>query len=326
MTFSRRRFLHLAAGAAAVAVGPRMAWAQTYPVRPVRVIVPFAAGGPTDVFARLAAQRLSERLGKQFYVENIPGAGGNIGTGQAAKAAPDGHTMLMTVNSFVIGPSFFDKVPYDPYKDFEPVTLAVDSTNVLVVNASVPATTVREVIALIRANPGKYNFASAGGGTPSYLSGESLRLSLGLDIVQVPYGGGGPAIAAVVAGHAPISFVALAPAAPHIQAGNLRALAVMSKTRAQSLPAVPTIAEAGYPEIKGDAWVGVFVPAGTPKQIVTLLNREIASFVTLTDMKDRLAALGFEPVVNTPEEFADRINEDFEAWGKLIRAANLKAG
>ena len=234
--------------------------------------------------------------------------------------------MLMTVNSFVIGPSFFDKVPYDPYKDFEPVTLAVDSTNVLVVNSSVPATTVKELIALIRANPGKYNFASAGGGTPSYLAGESLRLSLGLDIVQVPYGGGGPAIAAVVAGHAPISFAALAPAAPHIQAGNLRALAVMSKTRAQSLPAVPTIAEAGYPEIKGDAWVGVFVPAGTPKQIVDLLNREIARIVTLTDMKDRLVALGFEPVVNTPEEFADRIKEDFETWGKLIRAIALKAG
>jgi tripartite-type tricarboxylate transporter receptor subunit TctC len=328
MTFSRRRFLHLAAGActATVAVGPRMAWAQTYPMRPVRVIVPWAAGGPTDVFARLATQKLSERLGKQFYVENIPGANGNIGTGQAAKAAPDGHTMLMTVNSFVISPSFFDKVPYDPYKDFEPVTLAVDSTNVLVVNSSVPATTVKELIALIRANPSKYSFALGGGGGPSYLAGESMRLLLGLDIVQVPYNGGGPVIAAMVAGHAPISFATLAPAAPHIQAGNLRALAVMSKTRAQSLLTVPTIAEAGYPEIKGDAWVGVFVPARTPKQIVNLLNREIASFVTLTDIKDRLAAVGFEPVANTPEEFADRIKDDFEVWGKLIRAVHLNAG
>src|SRR5258706_7235257 len=326
MKLPRRRFLRLAAGAVAVPALSRVALAQTYPTRAVRVIVPFAPSGTTDIFARLAAQKLSERLGKQFYVENIPGASGNIGTGQAAKAAPDGHTILMTVNSFVISPSFFDKVPYDPYKDFEPVTLAVDSTNVLVVNSSVPATTVKELIALIRANPGKYSFAHGGGGGPGYLAGESMRLLLGLDIVQVPYNGGGPVTAALVAGHAPISFAALAPAAPHIPAGNLRALSVMSKTRAQSLLAVPTIAEAGYPEIKGDAWVGVFVPAGTPKQIVTLLNREIASFVTLTDMKDRLAALGFEPVVNTPEEFADRINEDFEAWGKLIRAANLKAG
>jgi tripartite-type tricarboxylate transporter receptor subunit TctC len=160
----------------------------------------------------------------------------------------------------------------------------------------VPATTVKELVALIRANPGKYSFASTGVGQPSTLAGESLRLSLGLDIVQVPYNGGGPATAAVVAGHTPITIAALAAAAPHIQAGKLRALAVMSKTRSLGLPAVPTIAEAGYPEIKGDSWVGVLMPAGTPRQIVTLLNREIASFVTLMEMRDRLAALGFEPV------------------------------
>ena len=324
MKLARRKFLHLAAGAALPALS-LIAKAQTYPTRPVRVIVPFAAGGPTDVFARLVTQRLSERFGKQFYVENIPGAGGNIGAGQAAKAAPDGHTMLMTTNNLVINPSVFDKVPYDPYKDFEPVTLAVDLTFVLVVNSSVPATTVKELVTLIKANPGKYSFASAAGGNPAYLAGESLRLSLSLDIVQIPYNGGGPATAAVVAGHAPISFVALAPAAPHIQAGNLRALAVMNKTRSPSLPAVPTIAEAGYPEIRGDAWVGVLMPVGTPKPIVTLLNHEIARIVTLTDMKDRLVPLGFEPVVNTAGEFADRIKDDFETWGKLIRAANLKA-
>jgi tripartite-type tricarboxylate transporter receptor subunit TctC len=324
MKLQRRYFLHLAAGAAALPVASRIARAQTYPTRPVRVIVPFAAGGPTDVFARLATPRLGERLGKQFYVENIPGGSANIGTGQAARAAPDGYTMLMTTSSFVVNPSFFHKVPYDPHKDFEPVILAVASTNVLVVNSSVPATTVRELVALIRANPGKYSFASTGVGQPSALAGESLRLSLGLHIVQVPYNGGGPATAAVVAGHTPIAIAALAAAAPHIQAGNLRALAVMSKTRSLGLPAVPTIAEAGYPEIKGDSWLGVLMPAGTPRQIVTLLNREIASFVTLMEMKDRLAALGFEPVANTPEEFADRIKDDFETWGKLIRATNLK--
>jgi tripartite-type tricarboxylate transporter receptor subunit TctC len=326
MILSRRRLLHLAAGAAAVPVGSRIALAQTYPTRPVRVVAPFAPGGPSDLFARLVTQRLGERLGKQFYVENIPGAGGNIGTGQAAKAVPDGHTLLMTVNTFVINPSFFDKVPYDPFKDFEPVTLAVDATAVLIVNSSVPATTVRELVDLIRANPGKYSFASPGAGTPSHLAAESLRLSLGLDIVLVPYNGAGPATAAVVAGHAPISIAVLASAAPHIQAGSLRALAITSPTRSQSLPAVPTIAEAGYPEIKGDVWVGIFTPAGTPKQIVTLLNHEIAGIVTSTDMKDRLGALGFEPVVNTPEEFAGRIKDDIEKWGKLIRAANLKAG
>jgi tripartite-type tricarboxylate transporter receptor subunit TctC len=326
MKFVRRQFLHLAAGAAAMPAVSRIACAQTYPTRPVRVIVPFAAGGPTDVFARLATPRLGERLGKQFYVENIPGGSANIGTGQAAKATPDGHTVLITTSSFVVNPSFFDKVPYDPRKDFEPVILAVVSTNVLVVNSSMPATTVKELVALIRANPGKYSYASTGVGQPSTLAGESLRLSLGLNIVQVPYNGGGPATAAVVAGHSPIAIAALAAAAPHIQAGSLRALAVMNRARSLGLPAVPTIAEAGYPEIKGDSWVGVLMPAGTPRQIVTLLNREIASFVTLMDMNDRLTALGFEPVANTPEEFADRIKDDFQTWGKLIRAANLKAG
>jgi len=324
MRLPRRHFLHLAATACAFPTVSRLARAQAYPTRPVRVIVPFAAGGPTDVFARLVSQKLGERFGKQFYVENIPGAGANIGTGQAAKATPDGHTMLITVNSFVINPSFFEKVPYDPYKDFEPVTLAVDSTNVLVVNPSVPARTVKEIVALIRANPGKYTFASTGGGQVAHLAGEGLRLSQGLDIVPVPYNGGGPATAAVVAGHTPIAIVALAAAAPHIQSGNLRALAVMSKTRSQGLPAVPTISEAGYPEIKGDSWVGVLVPAGTPKPIINLLNREIASIVTLTDMKDRLPGLGFGPIANTPEEFAQRIKEDFGTWRNLIRAANLK--
>jgi tripartite-type tricarboxylate transporter receptor subunit TctC len=193
-----------------------------------------------------------------------------------------------------------------------------------VVNASVPAATPKELIALIRANPGKYTFASTGTGQVSYLAGDSLRLSQGLDIVQVPYNGGGPATAAVVAGHTPITIVALAAAAPNIQAGKLRALAVMSKTRSQGLPSVPTIAEAGYPEIKGDGWLGVFVPARTPKPIIALLSREIASIVTLKDIKDKLPALGFEPVKNTPEEFADRIKEDFETWGKLIRTAHLR--
>jgi tripartite-type tricarboxylate transporter receptor subunit TctC len=321
MKLRRRQFLHLAAGAAALPALSRVARTQTYPTRPVRVIVPFAAGGPTDLFARLVTQRLGERLGKQFYVENVPAGGANIGTGQAAKATPDGHTVLMTTNAFVINPSFYDKVPYDQYRDFEPVTLAAAFTTVLLVNSSVPATTVKELAALIRANPGKYTFAAST--VLGHLAGESLRLSLGVDIVQVPYNGAGPATAAVIAGHIPITVAALAAAAPHIQAGNLRALAVMSKTRSLGLPAVPTIAEAGYPEIKGDSWLGVLMPAGTPKQIISLLNREIAMIITRTDMKDRLPELGFEPVVNTPEQFADQIKEDFETWGKLIRAANL---
>jgi tripartite-type tricarboxylate transporter receptor subunit TctC len=325
MELPRRRFLRLAGVAAALPAVSRMAGAQAYPTRPVRVIVPFSPGGPTDVFARLIAQKLSEHLGKQFYIDNITGATGNVGTGQAAKAAPDGHTVLFAFSSYVVNPTLFDKVPYDPNKDFAPVTLAVSSTTVLSVNPLVPAKTVDDLIALVRANTGKYSFASGGTGSQTHLAGEQFRLSLGLDLVHVPFNGGGPAIAALVAGHAPIGFNALTPAVPQIKEGKLRALAITSKTRSQSLPDVPTMTEAGYPDIAGDTWVGVLVPAGTPKEIITLLHREIAKIIALPDMRERLATLGFEPVVSTPEEFAKQIRVEIETWGKVIRAANIKA-
>jgi tripartite-type tricarboxylate transporter receptor subunit TctC len=200
MKIRRRQFLRLALGAVALPSLSHMASALGYPNRPVRLIVPYPAGGTTDIFARLAAQRLSERLGKQFYVENIVGASGNIATGQAARAAPDGHTILVAFTSFVINPSMFAKIAYDPYKDFEPITLAVTTTNVLMTNPSVPAKSISELLDLIRANPGKYTFASPGAGTPAHLVGEKLRLSRGLDLTHVPFGGGAPAVAAVVAG------------------------------------------------------------------------------------------------------------------------------
>jgi tripartite-type tricarboxylate transporter receptor subunit TctC len=286
--------------------------------------VPFAAGGPTDTFARLIAQKLSEHFGKQFYVENITGAGGNIGTGQAAKASPDGNTMLIAYSSYVMNPTLYAKIPYDPYKDFDPVLLAVSSTNVLGVNPSVPAKTVNDLVALIRANAGKFSCAHGGVGTPSHLLGEQFRLSLGLDFVLVPYNGGGPITAAVVAGHTQIAFNALAPTLPQIKAGNIRALAVTSKTRSEPLPNVPTMMEAGYPSIAADTWVGVLVRAGTPKDIIALLNREIINGIAHPDMKERLATLGFEPVGSTPEEFAKQIKFEIETWGKVIRAANIK--
>ena len=325
MELPRRRFLRLAGVAAALPATSRMARAQTYPARPVRVIVGFAPGGPTDVFARLICQKLSENLGKQFYIENIIGGTGNVATGQAAKAAPDGYTILFAFTSHVVNPTMFDKVPYDPIKDFEPVTLAVSSTTVLTVNPSVPATNVKDLVALIKANSGKYSFASGGTGAPPHLAGEQFRLSLGLDLVHVPFNGGGPATAAVVAGHTPIGFNAITPAVPQIKDGKLRALAVTSKTRSQSLPDVPTMTEAGYPDIAGDSWIGILVPAGTSKEIVTVLHREIAGIIALPDMKQRLATLGFEPVASTPEEFAKRIGTEIETWSKVIRAANIKA-
>jgi tripartite-type tricarboxylate transporter receptor subunit TctC len=325
MKLPRRRFLHLAAGAAALPAVSLIARAQAYPTRPVRAVVAFAPGGVTDTFARLMAQKLTEQFGKQVYVENIAGASGNIGTGQVAKAAPDGYTILFAFSSHVVNPTLFARVPYDPIKDFDPVTLAVASTTVLTVNPSVPAKTVKELVDLIKANPGKYSFGSAGAGTQAHLAGEQFRLSLGLDLVHVPFGGGGPAVAAVVAGHTPISFVSPQAAMQHVREGTVRALAVTSKTRSQIFPDVPTMAEAGYPEIEGDGWVGILVPAGTPAEIIAILYRDSAKILAQPDMKERLAALGYDVVASTPKEFAARIAVEIEMWAKVIRAANIKA-
>jgi tripartite-type tricarboxylate transporter receptor subunit TctC len=325
MKFPRRQLLHLALGAAALSVLPRLAFALDYPTRPVRAIVAFAPGGVTDTFARLMAQKLGEHLGKQFYVDNITGATGNIGTGQAAKAAPDGYTLLFAFSSYVVNPTLFGKVPYDPYKDFEPVTLAVVSTTVVTVHPSVPAKTVKDLVALIRANPGRYSYSSAGAGTQAHLAGEQFRISLGLDLVHVPFNGGGPAIAAVVGGHIPIGFGSPAASIPQIKEGNVRALAITSKRRSQILPDVPTMTEAGYPDIEGDSWVGVLVPAGTSKDIIDLLNREVGKIIAMPDMEARLRELGYDPVASTPEEFADRIKVEIETWAKVIRAAHIKA-
>src|SRR5262245_8842281 len=217
MKLSRRKLLGLAACAAALPGAPHAVWAQAYPARPIRAVVPFAPGGTTDTFARLMAQKLTQQLGKQVYVENIAGATGNVGTGQVAKSAPDGYTILFAFSSYVVNPTLFARLPYDPVNDFRPVTLAVASTTVLTINPAVPAKTVKELVELIKANPGKYSFSSAGAGTQAHLAGEQFRLSLGLDLVHVPFGGGGPAVAAVVAGHTPMSFGSPQAAMQHVK-------------------------------------------------------------------------------------------------------------
>ena len=325
MNIRRRNFLHLVAGAVTLPVMSRIAEAQAYPTRSVRVIIPFAPGGPTDVFGRLIAQRLSDNLGKQFYVENIGGAGGSIGTGRAVKATPDGSTILLVSSSYVVNPALFDKVPYDPTKDFDPVTLAVTTPVVLAVHPSLRANTFKDLVELVKANPGKYSFASGGPGSPGHLVGEQFRLSLGLDLVHVPFNSAGVAIGSTIGGHTPISIVAPVATVPQVQEGKLRALAVIGKTRLQTLPEVPTIAEAGYPDILGENWFGVLVPAGTPKEIIQVLHREIAKAVEHPDTKERLAALGLDPVGNSPDEFGEQIKVEIAKWATVIRAAGIKA-
>jgi tripartite-type tricarboxylate transporter receptor subunit TctC len=324
MKLPRRRFLRIAAGIAALPALPRVVSAQSYPNRTVRVIVPYSPGGPTDVCARLVAQKLSDRLGKQFYVEDIVGAGGNIGTGQAARTAPDGYTILITVNSYVINPTLYEKVPYDALRDFEAVTQIAIFQSAMFVHPSVPARTVAELVALIKANPGKYSFASPGFGTPSHLLGEQFRVAANVDLVHVPFGGSGAVATAVLSGNPVIGFAALSAAVPFIQDSKLRALAVMSKHRSPAFADLPTIAEAGYPDLDGDAWVGVLVPTGTPKDVTALLHQEIVKIIDEPDIKERLAAIGLEPVGDSPEQFSAQMKVEMEKWTKIIRAAKIK--
>jgi tripartite-type tricarboxylate transporter receptor subunit TctC len=320
----RRKLLHVAVAAAALAGLRRIASALDYPTRTVRVIVPFAPGGPLDVFGRLMTEKLSEHFGQQFYIENIGGAGGNIGTSRAAKAAADGYTLLLTANNHIINPLLYESVPYDAFKDFEPVTLAVGFPTALSVNPSLPVRTVSELVALVRATPGKYSFASAGVGTPSHLLGERFRQKLSLDLVHVPYNGSGPATAAVMAGDTPVCFAALTAAAPLAKDGRVRVLATMSNARSHALPEVPTIAEAGYAGLDAEGWDGIFVPAGTPQEIVKLLGNEIRNIIVLPDVAARIEAFGFSPVGAPSEVFAKQLTNESATWREVIRAAGLK--
>jgi tripartite-type tricarboxylate transporter receptor subunit TctC len=311
-------------GFAAAPIVTGAAWSQAYPMRPVRMIVPLAAGGPTDVFARLIAQKLSDAAGKQFYVENIPGAGGNIGIGRASQATADGYTILVVASSYVVNPSLYTSVPYDPVKDFDPITLAVTNAVALSVHPSVPARSVDELAVLIKSNPGRYSYASAGAGQASHLLGETFRLTLGLDLVHVPFNGSGPAIASMIAGHTPIGFTSAATAAPQVKDGKLRALAVMNKTRLPVLPQVATMEEAGHGDIQCDDWLALLVPAGTPKEITTLLYSRVTEIIAQPAMQEQLAELGFQPVGNTPEEFAAQIRTDILKRAKLVHDAGIR--
>ena len=314
---------HSIVGLAALAVSAT-AQAQNYPAKNVRVVVPFAAGGPTDVIARLVAQKLSESWGQQFYVENLPGAGGNTGTAQAARTAADGYTLLVVSTGFVVNPSLYARVPYDPVKDFEPVTLVAASPNVVFVHPSVPAKTVRELIELVKSSPAKYSYAQPSTGSTPHLSAELLKLTFGLDLVMVPFTSAALAVNSTIAGHTPIGFTALPPAISNIKEGKLRGLAVLAHKRIDGLPDVMTMAEAGIPDQEADTLTGLVAPAGTPQAIVDRLQREIAKIVAQPDVKGKLTTLGFVPIANTPAEFGARIKVEMEKWGKVVRGAKLR--
>jgi tripartite-type tricarboxylate transporter receptor subunit TctC len=311
------------AGAALVAAGGALA--QVYPSHSVRMIVPFAAGGPTDVIARIVAQKLSETWGQQIYIENVPGGGGNTGAAMAARAPADGYTILVVSTGFIVNPSMYSKVPYDPIKDFSPVTLVASSPNVLSVYPELPARSVRELIDLVKANPGKYSFAQPGTGSTPHLAGELFKLKFGLDLVTVPFNGAALAINSTLGGHTPVVFTALPPAMANIKDGKLRGLAVLSLERAAVLPDVPTMAEAGVPDQESDTLTGVVVPAGTPAEIIDRWHDEIARIVALPEVKQRLEDLGFVPVADTPSHFGERIKTEIAKWAKVVHDANIKA-
>jgi tripartite-type tricarboxylate transporter receptor subunit TctC len=318
------RVLHAILAALLLLTGVAPSWAQKYPNHTVRVVVGFSPGGPTDVIARLVAQQLSDSLGQQFYVENLAGAGGNIASGQVAKATPDGYTIMAISTGFMVNPSLYAKVPYDPIKDFAAVSLVAVSPNVVVVNPQVPAKTLPELVQLIRDNPGKYSYAGPGVGSTPHLGGELFRLTYKLDLVHIPFVGAAPAVQATIGGHTPIAFTALPSSLAAIQAGQVRAIGIASTERSEQIPDVPTFAEQGLKDQEADTLTGIVAPAGTPKEIVELISGEIAKAAARPEFREKLAKLGFKPVANTPDEFTARLKLEIAKWGKVVSDANLR--
>lgn len=321
---TRRMVTLLIAGCLAPSLAKAQSAKATYPERSVRIVVPFGPGGPGDVVTRLIAQKFSERFGKQFYIENRAGAGGNIGTAVVAHAPADGYTLLVASSGLWVNPSLYAEVGYDADKDFEPVTIIARSPNVLVVHPDFPAHSVAEFVGVVKKDPGKYNYAMPGAGTPAHLSGEMFRLATGLDLTPIPFGGGGPMIESVIGGHTPIAFSSMPPAAPFVRGGQLRALAVTNNARVKALPDVPTMDEAGVPNQEGDTPEAIFAPAGTPREIVDLLYRATLDALKSPDVIEKLEAIGFEPVGNAPEAFRELIKVDAAKWHDIIRRANIK--
>jgi tripartite-type tricarboxylate transporter receptor subunit TctC len=318
----RRTFLRLAAGAAALPAVSRIAWAQTYPSRPVRIIVPFPAGQATDSIARLVGQSLSERLGQAFVIENRTGAGGNIGTEAVVRAPPDGYTLLLAGLSSAINATLYKKLNFDFIQDIAPIASIGGGPYVMVVNPSVPAKTVSEFIVYAKANPGKINMASSGNGSVSHVFGELFKMMTGVNLVHVPYRGG--YVPDLLGGQTQVVFGTIASCIQLINAGKLRALAVTTATRSPALPDVPVMSES-VPGYMADQWYGLGAPRNTPAEVIDKLNKEIAAVAANPNMKARLDGLGVDPMSMTSAEFGKFVADESEKWGKVIRAANIKA-
>jgi tripartite-type tricarboxylate transporter receptor subunit TctC len=297
---------------------------SAYPDHQIRMIVPFAAGGPTDVIGRLVAERLSDVLGQQVYVEDLPGAGGNLGVETAKRAAPDGYTILAVSTGFIINPSMYTKIGYDPIKDFAPISLVAASPNVVAVHPSVPAKNLKELVALIKADPSKYSYAQPATGSTPHLAAEQMKQMFDLPgLVMVPFNGAPLAVNSTLGNHTQIAFTALPPAIGAIKDGSLRGIALLAKQRAAALPELPTNIEEGVPGLESDTLTGIVVPAGTPKDIVDKWNAAIVKMVADPAIKQKLETLGFVPVGNSPAEFAERIKSEAARWDKVVKAAGI---
>jgi tripartite-type tricarboxylate transporter receptor subunit TctC len=324
MKLPRRKFLHLAAGAAALPAVSRIARAQTYPTRPVRIIVGFPAGGPTDIVARLMGQYLSGRLGQPFVIENRPGAGSNIATESVIKSAPDGYTLLLVASANAINSTLYDKLSFNFIEDIAPVAATMRQPFVMEVNPSTPAMTVSAFVAYAKANPDRVAMASAGNGTPQHVFGELFKAMAGVNLLHVPYRGEAPALTDLLGGEIQVMFGSLSGSVEYIRTGKLRALAVTTATPSEALPDLPTVSDF-VPGFEASAWVGIGAPRNTPTEVVDKLNKEINAALADPQMKARLADLGATPVPGSPADFGQLIADETEKWAKVIRAANIKA-
>src|SRR5215468_274828 len=323
MKLARRKFLHLAASAAILPLGARIAQAQAYPSRPVRIIVPFAAGGGTDITARVIGQWLSDRLGQQFVIENRPGGGTNIGTEAAAKATADGYTLLMVGTSNTANVALYDKLNFDLIRDFAPVGGVIRAPHVVVVNLALPVKTIPEFISYAKANPKSVNMASAGNGTAGHLGGELFKMLTGVNMQHVPYRGGGPALLDLIAGQVQVYFAGMPEAIEYVRTGQVRALAVGTATRAEAFPDIPTVGEF-VPGYESSIWFGVSAPRNTPPEIIDALNRAINAALSDANVKARYAEHGSTVFPTAPAEFTRFIATETEKWGKVVKFANLK--